>query len=363
MQSVRYMAWTVATIVIASLVGCDDPPPESVERIRSIKPYYVVEPAGGRVRGYSGIVVASNTSALSFANSGTVQTVEVNRGDRVVEGQILATLDPEQFQLNVAAARSEMATVQAEYENYRLELDRQRQLFEREWVAKAVYDQAVSAFDAAEGRLNLARSRLGSAQRDLAKARLLAPFDGVISVRDIEPFVEISRGQAAFQIDSEGNFEIDFSVPDSVVGSLAIGTPASIDVAMVVECGCIGRITEIGVVTGAANTVPITAALLSDPDGLLAGMAVDVSIVLADDGGSRGLLVPIVAIAPGDENAKGYIFKYEPENGVVRKTSVRGEGANGNFIGITEGLEAGDIIAAAGVSFLRDGQSVKLIDD
>lgn len=362
MYSARLTACVVAIATALGVAGCDEAPPEEVERIRAIKPYYVVEPAGGAVRRYSGTISASNTSALSFAENGTVQTVEANQGDRVVEGQVLATLDPEQFELDVAAARSELATTKAEYDNQQLELDRQRQLFERGWVAKAAYDQAVASFEAAEGQLNLARSRLGLAERDLANARLTAPFDGVIAMRDVDPFVEVSAGQTVFQIDSEGAFEVELSIPDTTVGRLTIGAPVSIDAATVAECGCVGRITEIGVAAGAANTVPVKAAILSNPDGVLPGMAVEASVMLTDGDQEGGLLVPVVAIAPGDDNARGYVFKYDTENNVVRKTPVRSEGViNGNLVGITEGVNSGDIIAAAGVSFLRDGQAVKLM--
>ena len=77
---------------------------------------------------------------------------------------------------------------------------------------------------------------------------------------------------------------------------------------------------------------------------------------------ARGFLVPLAAIAPGDEASRGYLFKYDVQAGVLRKVPVRGgAGSAGNLIEIVEGVTAGDIIAAAGVSFLRDGQRVKLL--
>ena len=103
MSSTR-TAQAVALCIAAIVAGCDETPPEDVERVRAIKPYYVVEPAGGDVRRYSGTIAATNTSALSFAVSGTVRTVVVKKGDRVVKGQVLATLDPKPFKLNVQAA-------------------------------------------------------------------------------------------------------------------------------------------------------------------------------------------------------------------------------------------------------------------
>ncbi len=363
MHSVRRAAWAAALSIAAlPLAACDEAPPKKVERVRAIKPYYVVEPAGGDVRRYSGTISASNTSALSFAVSGTVQTVAVKKGNRVVKGQVLATLDPKPFKLNVQAAQGELAAARAGFNNKQADLDRKRQLFERGWVAKAALDQAVTAAEAAEGQLNLARARLGLAEQDMANARLTAPFDGVIALRDVEPFTEVKRGQKVLQLDSEGALEVDLSIPDSVVGRLSIGAPVTIDAPIVAGCGCAGRISEIGSTAGPANAVPVTAAILQIPRGLLPGMAVEASVILSTDGGPRGFLVPLVAIVPGDDNARGYVFKYDAANGVVRKIPVHGEGgASGNLIAITGGVEAGDIIAAAGVSLLRDRQRVKLM--
>ena len=172
----------LALVLLGLLAGCgEEPPGETVERVRAIKPYYVSEPAGGDVRRYSGTIKASDTSALSFALAGTVATVAVKQGESVTAGQVLATLDPRPLELDVQAAQSQLDSARAKRDEKKTMLDRQRTLFDRGWVAKAALDQAVAAFEAADGDLNLARSRLGSAERDLAKTRLTAPFDGQIA--------------------------------------------------------------------------------------------------------------------------------------------------------------------------------------
>ncbi len=104
----------IAFGLLGGLAGCEEETAEiPVERIRAIKPYLVNEPAGGSMRIYSGTVAATDTSALSFAVAGTVATVAVVQGDRVKEGQVLATLDPQPFELNVQAANSELAAADA----------------------------------------------------------------------------------------------------------------------------------------------------------------------------------------------------------------------------------------------------------
>ncbi len=350
----------VSMIVCALFVSaCSEdqaPPPE---RIRAIKPYYVSEPAGGKMRRYSGSNASSDTSSLSFPVSGTVQTVDVNAGAQVQSGQVLATLDPEPFEINVTSARSQLQSAEANFENQRVNLDRQKELFEREWVAKAAYDQALAAYESAEGELNLARSRLSSAQRDLNNARLTAPFDGVIASRDVEPFIEVTAGQRLFEINSEGALEVDISVPDTMISRVSMGSPVRVDVLNGEACGCDGRITEVGSVAGAANAV--TAALLDAPSQLLPGMAAEVTVTFSNEGQDAGYLVPLVAIAPGTEPESGYVFKFDLDTGTVKKTLVRGRAGQDNLVALSEGVGPGDIVAAAGVSFLEDGQRVKLM--
>jgi RND family efflux transporter MFP subunit len=347
-----------------SIAACgDEAPAEKTERIRAIKPYFVVEPAGGSVRHYSGSIKASNTSSLSFAVAGTVNTVTVRQGDRVVKGQVLATLDTKPLALNVQVSKAQQSSAQTDMETKKADLLRKQALFKKGWVTKVANDDAHNAYEAAKEQLNLSRSQLGLAERDLAKTKLKAPFDGVISKREIEPFAEVALGKTVFQLDSKGAYKVELEVPDTVVGQISVGAPVTVEIGSVADCGCKARVTEIGAVSGAANAVTVTATIIEGPDGLLPGAAVEASIAFArQNDGDHGFLVPLVAIAPGDGAARGFVFKYDPKTGIVKKTAIRGEHASGNLIGVMEGVAAGDIIAAAGVSFLRDGQRVKLMD-
>jgi hypothetical protein len=81
---IRTLGLVLATGAFGVLAACDgEPEAVAPERIRSIKPYYVSEPAGGEIRRLSGKITAANTSALSFAVSGKVATVLVKQGARV----------------------------------------------------------------------------------------------------------------------------------------------------------------------------------------------------------------------------------------------------------------------------------------
>lgn len=337
---------------------------EAEERIRAIKTFTVAQPAGSQARSFSGALAAAATSSLSFSVGGTTAKVSVSAGDTVQAGEVLAELDPEPLTLDVEEAQSKLASAQATYDEKQTAVDRQRTLFKKGWLAKAGLDQALAAFEVATGEVNVARSRLAATERDLSKAMLTAPFDGVIASRDVEPFQEVSAGQALFQINANGAMEVDLSVPDTIVGRIAPGAAVSINVSTVPGCGCEGRITEIGVASGVANAVQVKAVLSDVRNGILPGMSAEVELPLTSSTEKAGFLIPLTAISPGDDQAQGYVFVFDQDQRVVQKTAVTpGQGVLENLVAVSSGIDAGDIVASAGVSFLRDGQTVKLLGE
>lgn len=350
----------IGTTLIISACSENKPAAED-EVVRAIKPYYVSEPAGSDIRKFSGIIEAADVSTLSFNVSGTVQTVYVSAGETVATGQELASLDPEPFNIDVTAAEAELETARAALVNKKADLDRQTELYDKGWVTKATLDQVQLAYESAQNEVTLAQSRLNTAIRNLNNATLRAPFDGVLADRIIDPFTEISVGQNAFLINSQGALEANFLIADSSVSRLTMGQAVSVSSNAVPACGCTGRITEIGSAADAANAVLIKASLIDPPTELLPGMAADITLALANQSQNKGYLVPLVAISPSDKPGGGVVFKYDEASGTVLRTEITGIAGRDNYIAVTEGVAAGDILAAAGVSFLRDGQKVKLL--
>lgn len=359
----KFVFWLMTAVIGLTLAGCEEQQSADIEpRIRAIKPYYVTDLAAGTVRQYAGTISPAETSALSFSVSGRVADLKVEQGQSVNAGDVLAVLETETYQLNLQASRSQLSSAIANRNDKKNTYDRHLQLSKKGWVTRAALQQAKAAYEASAGEVNLARARVGIAERDLEKTTLKAPFSGVIATKEIENFEEVTAGQTILMLNSKGVLDVDIAVPDILVSQIQLGMPVKVDVSVVEGCGCEGRLTEIGQASGVANTIPIKASLSRERADLLPGMAATVNITLAEGAEKRGYLVPLVAIAPGTDPKKGYIFKFDPDSGKLSRHAVRGGAATrDNLVEIVEGVEAGDIIAAAGVSFLRDGQIVKLL--
>ena len=333
----------------------------ATDRVRSIKPFVVTQLATGSERKFSGEIVAANSAPLSFAVGGRVETIDVAEGDTVARNALLATLDSAPFEINVQTAQADLNAAQAAERALRTDLERQRELQKSGWISQAALDQAEVEYEGTSSQVSIAQSRLTLAQRDLAATRMTAPFGGVIASVDVDPFTEVGPGQPVVVLQSGDAFEVVVSVPDTAISQLTPGAPVSINVTTLPLCGCLGTIIEIGAVSSTGNAVDIVVAVTQAPDTLRAGMPAEVSMTLGDGSEATGYFVPLAALTPGTEENSAAVFRFDPNEGVVRKTPVSFAGSVAAEAVAVEGLNAGDIIAAAGVSFLRDGQTVRVL--
>jgi RND family efflux transporter MFP subunit len=358
----RGLAVGAGLVAAVFLSGCEEEQPKVTERIRAIKTITVVEIASGQLRKYSGIVVAADSSALSFQVGGNVSKVNVKLGAKVNKGQVLAELDAKPYQLDVRAAEAELGKSRAQQAQAKQELDRQTTLYKKGWVAKAAYDRAVRSNESAVNQVDYAISKLNLAKRNLNLTKLTAPFDGVISERQVDPFVEVSAGQKLFQIEAKGALEVRMEIPETVISRIAVGMPVKVRFPTEKDAIGEGRITEVGSTASEANAFPVKATLLAAPEAIRSGMTAETSVVLASDQVDTAYLIPISAVAPSDDPEKrGSVFVYDEQAGTVTRRLIKTAGISENMVQVSEGVQAGDVIAVAGVSFLRDGQRVKLL--
>ena len=101
-------------VLVSALMACSEQPPASIETVRAIRTITLTEPASGRMRRFSGVVEAADSSSVSFEVPGNVREVNVDVGERISKGQVLAVLDERTFQLNVKAAQADVGRAEVE---------------------------------------------------------------------------------------------------------------------------------------------------------------------------------------------------------------------------------------------------------
>ncbi|MGD8371669.1 MAG: efflux RND transporter periplasmic adaptor subunit [Syntrophobacterales bacterium] len=353
---------------VVAMYGCgkEEKPPEV---IRSIRWTRVVETTTKQVRMISGTTKPVDQTALSFAVGGTVEKVEVKLGEQVKKGQVLAELDQQPFVLAVRDAEAELSKAQANLLERRANYERYLALYESNNASKAELDEARASFDSARSQVKAAEAQLGLARRDLRKTRLIAPFNGTISVKEIEPFVEVPAGKAIFGLDGEeSGFEVSAEVPEAVIIHLNVGEEADVVFPGLKNRRVPGVITEVGARSREATTFPVTVQLQEQFPALRSGTSVEVAFQFIPESETgepiaTGLTVPLEAFFVGGEKTH-FVFIYDEKSSTVKKTQIKALNLRDNDVIVEPGaLKAGDIIATAGVAFLNDGQKVNLMKE
>ena len=357
-QTLKRMVWLLCISVV--LTACKEKV-EIVEEIRVIKTITIQEQAAEQIRKLSGIVAAVDSSDLSFEVSGQVEVVNVDIGDSVKKDQVLAVLDPEPYQFRVAEVTAELKKARDNVTKSKAEYERQKRIYDQGAGAKKHVEVAEFNYKAAKSSVNVQIAKLDNAKRDLSKTKLLAPYNGAIAWRAVEPNEEVHVGKKILVIDASGKMEIELAVPETTIDRISIDDQTNVTFPTLPDVSVKGRISYIGSAAVKANAFPVKVELVDPKDKVKPGMTAEVSIAVEDEDRQPGFLVPLKAILPSSEDFSGHAFVYDPKSSRIKKTPVRHRGTQKDGIVVYDGLTAGDIIAVAGVSFLADGLKVNLM--
>jgi RND family efflux transporter MFP subunit len=206
-------------IVLASLLltACGKPPaPTAV-----VKPVFVttVTPANAaQSRSFTSVIHARVETELGFRTGGKVVERLVEVGDGVKAGQVLARLDPVDYQLAVKAAADQVQAASVDAQQAASDEARLRRLLTDGSVGAADHERQKARADAAAARLDQANRELELARNREAYATLVAPYAGVITTLRFERGQVVAEGQPVLSLARDGEREIVAELPEDWVG-------------------------------------------------------------------------------------------------------------------------------------------------
>ena len=358
----RPMHVPIAFATALLIQACGEPPPPPEPVIRPVR-YITATPADpGRMHTFSGLARAGVESSLSFRIPGTMARLAANVGDRVEMGQVLAELDPVDYELQVREAEAAVRQAEARSQHAGAELRRARSLYENDNASRTDLDAATAAAESAAATVVAVEKRLELAQRQLLHTRLSAPAAGAIASVLAEENENVAAGQPVVSLASGSAPEVGLAVPEALIQDFRKGMDVSIAFDAFPGRRFRGAVSEVGVTAGATRTTfPVTVRLGTDASSVLPGMTAAVEIQFAADGAEARFVVPSHAV--GQDRTGHFLFVAEPTGGglgVVRRRAVTpGPLAQGG-IEVMEGLSQGDRVVVAGISRLQDGRQVRL---
>jgi len=341
-------------------------------------------PAAGSVLDASGYVVARRQATVSSKVTGKMIELDIEEGDHVKAGQIIAKLDDSNIRASLAEsgaqldfAKAGLAETEVNLANAQRDYERQSALFKDHFVSQAAIDTSHTSLDALRAQLATQKSNIQVAERALQVAErnlddmtVRAPFSGVVTVKAAQPGEIVSPISAGGGFTRTGigtivdmdSLEIQVDVNENFINRVKPNQPVSAKLNAYPDWVIPAHVLAvIPTADRSKGTVTVRIALDAKDPRILPEMGVRVAFL--DEGAaalpgtsSGGFTVPADAVQIS--GTTGAVFLIHGET--VERRAVRVGAAGPGGVTILSGITATDRIAAGDLSQLKDGTMIKI---
>jgi RND family efflux transporter MFP subunit len=306
---------------------------------------------------FTGDVAARVQTDLAFEVSGKISERLAGVGEHVAAGQLLARLDPEQQQADVAAARASVASAEAALHQARAAFDRQRSLLATGNTTRRDYDQAEATLHGEEGRLRQAQADLATAQDVLSHTELRADADGIITRQGAEVGQVVAQAQLVYSLARDGPRDAVFKVHQLALLHLSDDRALEISLVLDPAVRTTGQVREISpAIDRGTQTVAVKVGLRDTPPAMSLGALVNGAARVAP---RRVIMVPWSSLF--DIAGKPAVWVIDRATRTVSLRPVVVERYVADGIALAGGLQAGELVVSAGVQLLHPGQQVEMV--
>lgn len=288
---------------------------------------------------FTGILNPVNQLTVMSQAQGKVIKISAGLGDFVHKGSLIIKVDDVILKANQMVA-------EASYEKAKKDLDRFKNMIEKDGVTRDQLEKIILNFKNAESNLITINKRLEDTSIE-------APFSGYINHMYTKEGGLLGSGAPAFEIVDISAFKITLNVSEDEIAHLQKGMTAYVRPKSVDSIMMKGKITHMSLSADIAQQFPVEI-VVNNPatDILKGGMIANISLQTVSKG-------PVIAVARDNiQKQDKENFVYKIENGIAHKTLVRTGDGNDELVEVTSGLKPGDLVASSGFNELRDGMKI-----
>jgi len=343
--------------VAFAVSGCsEEKKAETKEIIRPVKVVEIAVAGDTRALDYSGAVKARVEMNLGFRVAGKITDRRVNIGDRVKPGDLLAAIDPTDYELAVKTAEANLAAAEKGVGTADLANKRAQQLFDKSVTAKSQMEQAALSYDQAVSTRDAAASSLDQAKNQVTYTELKADRNGIVTSISADTGAVVAAGTPVVTVALDGEKEVQIAVPENDIAQFKPGKTVKAsfwsDSKLVLD----GKVREVsGSADAQSRTFSVRVSLPTD-DRVLLGMTatIEAAIGIAE----TSVAIPLSALAERD--GKKIVWVVDRNVSTVHAREVKVADFTGGGVHVADGLKTGDLVVAAGTQFMTENLKIKL---
>ncbi len=336
-------------------IACSEEIPPEKAPARPVKIQVLAEEGAVRTLEYPGQVDAAQHADMGFEVAGRILEFPVREGQNVSAGQVLARLDPRDYQTALDVERAKYNAAQTEYE-------RVKKLFEANVKSQQELDRGKRNFE-------VAAANLKTAEKALDDATLVAPFTGRVARKLVRDFRNVQAKEAVLTLVDESSLEIVAQIPER---DWALSRPGvdperraealrpRVTVSAFPDRAFPARLKEIATTADpTTRTYAITLSFDKPADlNVMPGMTAKISLDIPSQATGGGYTLPAQAVVE-DQGTSPYVWRVDPQSMTVARAEITLGELGGSEVEVRSGLDPGDWIAISGVHQLREGMPVR----
>ena len=309
---------------------------------------------------YKGTVSAWKTANIAPDASGRVGRILKKQGDKVAQGELLATLDMTSLELQQKQARAAVAVAETAFKNARLNADRMQKMLDNKAISPMQFENTKLALDAADTQLKSARATLDLVDYTAKNSYMKAPFAGIIAAKNMEEGDMINpmmgMGQSILILMDLSKVKVTVEAPAEEIELIRIGQTCRVGISSRPGEVFSGEVYSKNLAADPLSKTFKVEVKIDNPEmKIKAGVYADISIEYIRK--ENVYLLPLTALLAGDREV------LINDNGIARKRAVTMGLKNGTRFEVAAGVRPDESVIVEGNYDLKDGTAVVTAGD
>jgi len=309
---------------------------------------------------YKGSVSAWKTANIVPDASGRIGRILKKQGDKVGQGELLATLDMTSLELMQKQARAAMAVAQTAFQNAKLNAERMKKMLENKAISQMQFENTQLALDAADTQMKSAKANLDLVDYTAKNAYMKAPFAGIIAAKNMEEGDMINpmmgMGQSILTLMDLSKVKIAVDVPAEEVEKIMIGQKCLVKISSRADEVFHGEVYSKNLAADPLSKTFKVEIKIDNPEmKIKAGVYADISIEYIHK--ENVYMLPLSALLAGDKQVM------VNENGIARKRAVTIGLKDDSRFEVLSGVGPGDQVLVEGNYDLKEGTAIVTVGD